>query len=83
MARLAFLIAWLRGPRSFNRFALFYVIGMLFLFYCLLGGLPHIHAAPAHAAVSPYPAMPNPQPGPANAAEELRKRINNGPRISN
>jgi hypothetical protein len=60
---------------------LFYVLGMLFLFYCLVGGLPHIPSAPAHAAISPYPPMPTPLPIPANAAEELRKRIENGPHM--
>ena len=39
MTRLMFLIVWLRGPGTFRRLALFYVVGMLFLFYCLIGGL--------------------------------------------
>lgn len=83
MARLMFLIAWLRGPGSFTRLAFFYVLGMLFLFYCLVGGWPHVPASPAHAVKSPYTAMPKPKPVPANAADELRKRLNSGPRASN
>jgi hypothetical protein len=83
MARLMFLIAWLRGPGSFTRLALFYVLGMLVLFYCLVGGLPHIPASPAHAVKSPYAAMPKPNPVPANAAAELRKRLNSGPHAAN
>jgi hypothetical protein len=83
MTRLTLLIAALRGPRSFSRFAFFYVAGMLFLFYCLIGGLPHVPASPAHSIKSPYPAMPQPKPVPANAAEELRKRMNGSLRSTN
>ena len=83
MTRLMFLIAWLRGPGASRRFALFYVAGMLFLFYCLIGGLPHVPASPAHAVKSPYPDMPKPNPVPPNTAEVLRKRMNSGPRVAN
>jgi hypothetical protein len=78
-----FLIAWLRGPGTFRRVALFYVVGMLFLFCCLIGGLPHVPASPAHAVKSLYPAMPKPNPIPPNTAEVLRKRLNSGPRVAN
>jgi hypothetical protein len=78
-----FVIAWLRGPRTFRRVALFYVVGMLFLFFCLIGGLPHVPASPAHAVKGLYPAMPKPIPIPPNTAEVLRKRLNSGPRVAN
>jgi hypothetical protein len=78
-----FVIAWLRGPRTFRRVALFYVVGMLFLFFCLIGGLPHVPASPAHAVKGLYPAMPKPNPIPPNTAEVLRKRLNSGPRVAN
>jgi hypothetical protein len=78
-----FAIAWLRGPGTFRRVALFYVVGMLFLFFCLIGGLPHVPASPAHAVKGLYPAMPKPNPIPPNTAEVLRKRLNNGPRVAN
>jgi len=83
MTRLIFLIAWLRGPGNFRRLALFYVAGMLFLFYCLIGGLPHVPASPAHAVRNPYPDMPRSNPFPPDMAEQLRKRINGGPRVAN
>jgi hypothetical protein len=78
-----FVIAWLRGPGTFRRVALFYVVGMLFLFFCLIGGLPHVPASPAHAVKGLYPAMPKPNPIPPNTAEVLRKRLNSGPRVAN
>lgn len=81
MTRLMFLLAWLQGPRVFNRFLLFFAIGMLFLFYCVIGGLPHVPAAPAHVIASPYPSMPKPNPVPSNTAEVMRKRMNSGPRM--
>ncbi len=83
MTRFMFLFAWFRGPRVFSRFALFYVLGMLFLFYCLIGGWPHVPASPAHAVKRPYPAMSKPNPIPANTADVLRKRMYSGPRMSN
>ena len=83
MTRLMFVIAWLRGPRTFRRVALFYVVGMLFLFFCLIGGSPHVPASPAHAVKGLYPAMPKPNPIPPNTAEVLRKRLNSGPRVAN
>ncbi len=83
MARFMFLFAWLRGPRVFSRFALFYVLGMLLLFYALIGGWPHVPASPAHAVKSAYAPMPKPNPIPANTAQVLRDRMNNGPRIKN
>ena len=83
MTRLMFLIAWLRGPGTFRRFALVYVVGMLFLFYCLIGGLPHVPASPAHAVKSSYPPMPKPNPVPPNTAEVLRKRMNSSPGQTN
>jgi hypothetical protein len=83
MTRLMFVIAWLRGPRTFRRVALFYVVGMLFLFFCLIGGLPHVPASPAHAVKGLYPAMPKPNAIPPNTAEILRKRLNSGPRVAN
>jgi hypothetical protein len=78
-----FVIAWLRGPGTFRRVALFYVVGMLLLFFCLIGGLPHVPASPAHAVKGLYPAMPKPNPIPPNTAEVLRKRLNSGPRVAN
>ena len=75
MTRLIFLLAALRGPGALGRLAFFYVLGMLFLLLCILGGLPHIPAAPAHAVPSPYAAMPKPKPIPINAAQETRKRL--------
>jgi hypothetical protein len=83
MTRLIFLFTWLHGPRVFSRFILLYVLGMLLLFYCMIGGLQHIPASPAHAVKSPYPAMPKPIPVPPNTAEVMRKRMNNGPRMLN
>ena len=83
MTRLMFAIAWLRGPGTFRRVALFYVVGMLFLFFCLIGGLPNVPASPAHAVKGLYPAMPKPNPIPPNTAEVLRKRLNSGPRVAN
>jgi hypothetical protein len=81
MTRLMFLFAWLQGPRVFNRFLLLFALGMLFLFYCAIGGLPHVPAAPAHAVSSPYPPMPKPNPIPPDTAEVMRKRMNSGPRM--
>ncbi len=81
MTRLMFLLAWLQGPRVFNRFLLFFALGMLFLFYCVIGGLPHVPTAPAHAVASPYPPMPEPNPISPNTAEVMRKKMNGGPRI--
>ena len=81
MTRLMFLFAWLQGPRVFNRFLLFFALGMLFLFYCVIGGLPHFPAAPAHAVMSPYPPMPKPNPVPPDTAEVMRKRMTSGPRM--
>lgn len=81
MTRLMFLFAWLQGPRVFNRFLLFFALGMLFLVYCVIGGLPHMPTAPAHAVQSVYPPMPKPNPVPPNTAEVLRKRMNSGPRM--
>ena len=75
MTRLMFLFTWLQGPRVFSRFILFFMLGMLFLFYCLIGGLSYVPAAPAHAIKSPYPAMPKPNPVPPNTAEVMRKRM--------
>ena len=49
MTRLMFLFTWLQGPRVFSRFILFFMLGMLFLFYCLVGGFSYVPAAPAHA----------------------------------
>ena len=83
MTRLMFVIAWLKGPGTFRRVALFYVVGMLFLFFCLIGGLLHVPASPAHAVKGLYPAMPKPNPIPPNTAEVLRKRLNSGPRVAN
>ena len=83
MTRLMFLIAWLRGSGTFRRFALFYVVGMLFLFYCLIGGLPRVPTSPAHAIKSSYPEMPGPSPIPSNTAEVLRKRMNSRPGPAN
>jgi hypothetical protein len=77
MTRLIFLLAALRGPGAFGRLAFFYVLGMLFLLLCILGGLPHIPASPAHAVSSPYAAMPKPVPIPSNAAQEMSKRLEN------
>lgn len=77
MTRLIFLLAALRGPGAFGRLAFFYVLGMLLLLLCLLGGLPQIPASPAHALRSPYAFMPNPEPIPSNAAQEMRKRLKN------
>lgn len=81
MTRLMFLFAWLQGPKVFNRFLVFFALGMLFLFYCVIGGLPHVPTAPAHAIASPYPPMPKPNPVPPNTAEVMRKRMNSGPRM--
>jgi hypothetical protein len=82
MTRLMFLFAWLNGPRAFSRFILSCVLGMLFLFYCLIGGLrSYVPAAPAHAIKSPYPPMPKPDPIPPDTAEVMRRRMNSGPRM--
>ena len=81
MARLMFLFTWLQGPRVFSRFILFFTLGMLFLFYCLIGGLSYATAAPAHAIKSPYPVMPKPNPVPPDTAEVMRMRMNSGPRM--
>ena len=81
MTRLMFLITWILGPRVFSRFVLFYVLGMLFLFYSLIGALPHVPSSPAHAIKSPYPDMPKPNPVPPNTAEIMPKRMNSGPRM--
>ena len=81
MTRLMFLFTWLQGPKVFSRFILFFMLGMLFLFYCLIGGLPYVPAEPAHALKSPYPAMPKPNPVPPDTAEVMRKRMNSGPRM--
>jgi hypothetical protein len=81
MTRFMFLFTWLQGPRVFSRFILFFMVGMLFLFYCLIGGLSYVPAAPAHAIKSPYPAMPKPNPIPPNTAEVMRKRMTSGPRM--
>jgi len=77
MTRVMFFLAALRGPRAFTRLALFYLMGMLLLLFCVIGGIPHVPASPAHAIASPYAAMPKPKPVPASAAEEMRKRMNN------
>ena len=81
MTRLMFLFTWLQGPRVFSRFILFFTLGMLFLFYCLVGGFSYVPAAPAHAIKNPYPAMPKPNPIPPNTAEVMRKRMTSGPRM--
>jgi hypothetical protein len=82
MTRLMFLFAWLNGPGAFSRFILSCVLGMLFLFYCLIGGLTsYVPAAPAHAIKSPYPPMPKPDPIPPDTAEVMRRRMNSGPRM--
>jgi len=81
MTRFMFLFTWLQGPRVFFRFIFLFILGMLFLFYCLIGGLSYVPAAPAHAIESPYPAMPKPNPVPPNTAEVMRKRMNSGPRM--
>ena len=39
MTRFLFLFSWLLGPTFASRFILFYVLGMLFVFYCLVGGM--------------------------------------------
>ena len=81
MTRILFLFTWLLGPRFVSRFILFYVLGMLFLFYCVIGGWPNVPAAPAHAIQSPYPPMPKPNPIPPNTAEVMRKRMTSGPQM--
>jgi hypothetical protein len=81
MTRLMFMFTWLQGPRVFSRFILFFIVGILFLFYCLIGGLSYVPAAPAHAIKSPYPAMPKPNPIPPNTAEVMRRRMNSSPRM--
>jgi len=81
MTRILFLFTWLFGPRFASRFILFYVLAMLFLFYCVIGGWPHVPAAPAHAIQSPYPPMPKPNPIPPNTAEVMRKRMTSGPQM--
>jgi len=81
MTRILFLFTWLFGPRFVSRFILFYVLAMLFLFYCVIGGWPQVPAAPAHAIQSPYPPMPKPNPIPPNTAEVMRKRMTSGPQM--
>ena len=81
MTRLMFLFTWLQGPRVFSRFILFFVLVMLFLFYCLIGGFSYVPAAPARAIKNPYPAMPKPNPIPPHTAEVMRKRMTSGPRM--
>ena len=81
MTRILFLFTWLFGPRFASRFILFYVLAMLFLFYCVIGGWPQVPAAPAHAIQSPYPPMPKPNPIPPNTAEVMRKRMTSGPQM--
>lgn len=77
MTRFLFLVAALKGPRHFSRVAFFYVLGILLILFSLIGGVPHVPRSPAHPLPSPYAEMPEPKPVPANAADELRKRINN------
>jgi hypothetical protein len=83
MTRILFLLTWLFGPRFVSRFIFFYALGILFLFYCLIGGLmsSYVPAAPAHAIQSPYPPMPKPNPIPPNTAEVMRKRMTSGPQM--
>ena len=81
MTRFLFFFTWLLGPRSVSRFLFFYVLGMLFLFNCVIGGWPNVPASPAHAIQSPYPPMPKPNPIPPNTAEEMRKRMTSGPQM--
>ena len=81
MTRILFLFTWLFGPRFASRFILFYVLAMLFLFYCVIGGWPQVPAAPAHAIQSPYPPMPKPNPIPPNTAEVMHKRMTSGPQM--
>ena len=81
MTRFLFFFSWLLGPRVFSRFLFFYVLGMLFLFYCVIGGWPHVPGSPAHAVQSPYPPMPKPNPIPPNTAEVMRKRLTSGPQM--
>ena len=82
MTRILFLFTWLFGPKFASRFILFYVLAMLFVFYCLIGGMKsYVPAAPAHAIQSPYPPMPKPNPIPPNTAEVMRKRMTSGPQM--
>jgi hypothetical protein len=81
MTRFLFFFSWLLGRRAFSRFLFFYVLGMLFLFYCVIGGRPHVPASPAHAIQSPYPPMPKPNPIPPNTTEVMRKRMTSGPQM--
>ena len=82
MTRILFLFTWLFGPRFVYRFILFYVLAMLFVLYCLIGGLgSYVPAAPARAIQSPYPPMPKPNPIPPNTAEVMRKRMTSGPQM--
>ena len=81
MTRFLFFFSWLLGRRAFSRFLFFYVLGMLFLFFCLIGGWPHVPASPAHAVQSLYPPMPKPNPIPPNTAEVMRKRMTSGPQM--
>jgi hypothetical protein len=81
MTRFLFFFTWLLGPRSVSRFLFFYVLGMLFLFYCVIGGWPNVPESPAHALQSPYPPMPKPNPIPPNTAEVMRKRMTSGPQM--
>ena len=82
MTRILFLFTWLFGPRFASRFILFYVVGMLFVFYCLIGGMKsYVPAVPAHAIQSPYPPMPKPNPIPPNTAEVMRRRMTSGPQM--
>ena len=82
MTRILFLFTWLFGPRFASRFILFYVLGMLFVFYCLVGGMmSYVPATPARAIQSPYPPKPKPNPIPPNTAEGMRKRMTSGPQM--
>ena len=82
MTRILFLFTWLFGPKFASRFILFYVLAMLFVFYCLVGGMmSYVPAAPAHAVHSPYAPMPKPNPIPPNTAEVMRKRMTSGPQM--
>jgi hypothetical protein len=83
VTRLLVLLAALRRPRTFSRLALIYVIGMIFLFVCLIGGIPRLPNAPAHPLANPSAKLPQARTLPPGLAEEMRKRMNNrhyGPR---
>jgi hypothetical protein len=83
MTRILFLFTWLRGPRFASRFALFYVLAMLFVFYCLVGGMmSYVPAAPAHAIQSPYPDAEAKSDSPEHSgsdAQENDQRSSNAP----